>query len=293
MARLARDERDEDQGRGLADCHHVARHFTVGDRHRATPFDLALEQRDHAASASHDVAEADGPALHRSAVGEHDLLAQPLRAAHDRVTRRRLVGGDEDEPRSARGVRAAQRVPGAGHVGEHGLHGVCLEHRHVLVGRCMEHDLGPLVDEDGQQLVVLDDRDQALAQIDAGGQAQLLRQLEQPALVHVREHEAAWAHRRQEPAQLRANRACSARDQDGPVADLARANLEVDVPLVATHQVVGGQLAQTRGAEPGDPRVGRGDDEHRQLGREADGVELAQHVPVGRAARHKGHALGL
>ena len=66
-----------------------------------------------------------------------------------------------------------------------------LEHRHVLVGGGVEHDLRPLVPEDGEQRRGVDDRHQRRAKLESGVDLQLFGEVEQAALVLVEHHKPA------------------------------------------------------------------------------------------------------
>ena len=70
----------QDERNSLRDRHKEARHALVGNRHRAALGDLLLEQRDNAAVAAKDIAEADGDVICAAVTVHrlHDHLAQTL-----------------------------------------------------------------------------------------------------------------------------------------------------------------------------------------------------------------------
>jgi hypothetical protein len=136
----------DDELNGFRDRHEVARHLRVGQRQRPALRDLATEDRDHRAGGAEDVAETDSDEARRDIVAMpeslDDPLAQRLRLSHDRLRVDGLVRRDEDEAVGAELDRDLGHGPRGKRVVAHGLDGVRLDQRHVLVRRCMEHDRG-------------------------------------------------------------------------------------------------------------------------------------------------------
>ena len=168
VCRLGDDKRAQDQRRRFSDRHHESGHFRVGDGHRAPELDLPLEQGHDAAPTSHHVAKAHRPTAHRTAIREHDLFAQPLGAAHDGMLGSGFVGRDQDETLYTRRVRAAERVPGPDDVRQHGLDGMDLQHRNMLVRADVENDVWSLVGEQVDEQRAIHDRHEGFSEIDGG-----------------------------------------------------------------------------------------------------------------------------
>ena len=138
-------EREHHQIDGLVQVHQKAGHVGVGDRDGVARLDLVDEQRNHAATAAHDVAvtgAANGrtAALSRDAgVSVDDVLHHGLGDAHGVDGVGRLVGREADDALHARVDGGVQHIVGAGDVGADGLHREELARGHLFQRRRMEN----------------------------------------------------------------------------------------------------------------------------------------------------------
>ena len=148
-------------------------------------------------------------------------LAQPLGGPHDVGGVDRLVGGDQDAVAAAELLRQTADDPGAQHVVLHGLTGVVLHERHVLVGRRVEDDLGPVpleaVADDALVGHRADDDRERHPQLGRLG-LHLVEQLVGRVLVDVEDDDLARPGLDELTDQLRADGATTAGDQDDLVA---------------------------------------------------------------------------
>ena len=133
----------QDQLDRLLHAHEEPGHVGIGDGHRSTGGDLALEGRDDAAPAAQHV-----PEPHR-AVGQagrrpldQQLLTQPLGGPHDAGRPDRLVGRDQHEALGARGGRGIENVASAQDVDGDPLDDVGLEDGDMFEGGGVENHLG-------------------------------------------------------------------------------------------------------------------------------------------------------
>ena len=179
--------REEDEADGLGDGHEVADDVRVRDRDGTALLDLLFEDRDDAAVGAEDVAEADGHELGADVAEEFciclevefflaaaglcvmreelrdlgglafldlgvetldDHLAQTLRGAHDVGRIDGLIGGNQHEALAAVHHGRVSGLVGADGIVFDGLAGAVLHERHVLVGRCVVHDVGLVLLED-------------------------------------------------------------------------------------------------------------------------------------------------
>ena len=114
----------------------------MGDGDGTAALDLLLKQRDHAAVAAQNVAEAHGDALHIGIVGKalDQHFAQALGAAHNVGGVDRLVGGKLHKPFNAMLCGGGQQIFGAHNIVFDGLGGADLHQRDVLVRGGVEYD---------------------------------------------------------------------------------------------------------------------------------------------------------
>ncbi len=135
----------------LWDGHQESPHLRVRDRDRAPFVDLLFEDRNDAAAAAQNVAEADAAESRRGVLFRepaNDLLRRPFGRPHDARRIDRLVRGDEDERPDARRGRSACDVVRPKDVDLHCLARIVFHEADVLVGRGVEDDVGPLLLED-------------------------------------------------------------------------------------------------------------------------------------------------
>src|ERR1019366_4696382 len=123
-------------------------HFRVSDGDGLVLTDLFLEERNHAAVRSEDIAEPDGHAAQPVAgPGWENQFSHPLGAAHDVSRVHRLVGRNHHEGRAIRTLRHVQQRQQAENVVADRLFHVGFHYGHVLVGGDMENDLDPVGQE--------------------------------------------------------------------------------------------------------------------------------------------------
>ena len=177
--------------------------------------------------------------------GLDDPLGHRLRGAHHRLRVDRLVGGDEDEALDPRGGRGLGRDPGRDRVVAHGLQRVCLHQRHVLVGGGVEDDARFEALHHLQHPVRL----LAVGQhrLDAGEVAlldHLAVDLEEVVLGVVEHHQQPRADAGDLAAELGADRAAGAGDEDDAVAQVGADPVQLDHDRVAAEHVLDLDLAQ-------------------------------------------------
>ena len=155
--------------------------------YRPASADLPLEQRDDAPVRAQHVAEPDGAEIGRGLAQrrqlQHDALADALRGPEHAGGVHRFVRRDQHELLHAVEGGALGDAQRAKHVVPHGLGRVALEHRHVFVGRGMEHVVRLVQPEHLLQPVGVGDAADERHDLDAGVR---LRDLE------VREIERAF-----------------------------------------------------------------------------------------------------
>ena len=118
----------------------------MGDGDRAAATDLLLERGHNAAVACQHVPEAHDHELRRRLVrhGLHEPFCEQLGAPHDAGRVDRLVGRNRDELLDAESIGQHRHLPRAEDVVFDRLRGIPFHHRHVLVRRCVKHDLRPI-----------------------------------------------------------------------------------------------------------------------------------------------------
>ena len=151
---------------GLAHRHEEAVGLGIGDRQGAAAGELAREQRDDRPGRAEHIAEPHGDIAGALAISrpaprlvEVERLAEafgePLGGAHDTRRVDRFIGRDHDDECCTRGSRGFGDIATADDVGQHPLERVGLDHRQVLEGRRVKHDLRPLGGDDLLDLAAL------------------------------------------------------------------------------------------------------------------------------------------
>ena len=232
-----------DERHRLRDGHEVARHLRMSHRHRTALLDLAAEDRDHAAGGVEDVAEANGDEARGDvlavAVGLDDPLAQCLRLSEEVLRVRGLVRRDEHEPLRPvldRDVRHDSRCE---RVVADCLERVGLQQGDVLVSGGMEDDARLVALEDLTHLGAVaavsehgrDRREVALAH-------ELALDVEERRLRVLDEHEPRRPDPRDLAAELGADRAARAGDEDGLAGEVLRDRAHVDLDRLAAEHVL-------------------------------------------------------
>ena len=162
---LRQQRRLEHELHRLLDAHEEAGHAGIGHRDRAAGLDLPGEGRDDAAPAPEHVAEPDGgvgAALLRRSAQQH-LLGHPLRGAHDArglAPPCRIEISTKRCTPTAADASMTLSVPNT--LVTSGLDRVVFEHGNMLVGRRVEHDVGPVPLEHLEERVAVVDVDKSL-----------------------------------------------------------------------------------------------------------------------------------
>src|SRR5690606_880712 len=146
VAANVREERGQkNELDSLRDRHEVTRGLRVRDRDRLPSLELALEDRNHAAVAAENVAEAHR-GVRRGRVTlleiQHDHFREALRRTHDAHGAHRLVCTDQDELLRAVHASSAGYAPGSDHVVPDRLPDIGLHQRHVFVSGRVKHPIG-------------------------------------------------------------------------------------------------------------------------------------------------------
>ena len=117
----------------------------------AALLDLPPEQRDDAAVAAEDIAEAHGYEFCFGALrhGLHDHLTDALARTHDVRRVHGLIRRDEHEGLRAVAVRSLRHMERSEYVIFNGLVRASLHQRHMLVRRSVEHDVRPVLRKQG------------------------------------------------------------------------------------------------------------------------------------------------
>ena len=246
----------QDQLDRLLDAHEVARHGRVGDGHRSARRDLREERRHDRAAAAEHVAEAHR-AEHGVASGQpaDDLLRHPLGSAHHARRMHGLVGRDHHEPLGAHERRGLDHVRRAEHVRLERLLRVLLQDRHVLVGRRVEDDLGPMLQEHLEHPMPVADVGE-----DRRGPRPVERhqQVVQVRLVVVEQRQQLRLEAPDLARDLGADRAAGAGDQHALAAQQIPHGGQVRLHLPAPEQVFDAQVAEiARGHAPVDELADR------------------------------------
>ena len=133
---------------GLGNRHEVPRHLGMRDRQRLALLELVLEERDHAAARSENVAEpnrirtTDQCAAAASATS---ISGDALAGTHHARRPNGLVCRHENEAPDVGSDCRIQQGEGPADVHVNGVRGMLLEHRNVLVGSRVEDHVGLLV----------------------------------------------------------------------------------------------------------------------------------------------------
>ena len=106
----------------------------------------------------------------------------------------------------------------------------------------MEDQLRPLFGEKLEELLAFGDRDQGLPDVDRHRHAQLLGDVEEPALVVVDQDQPRRSEARQETAQLGADRTRGPGDEHGLARDLVASLRDLELPVRSPDEIVGRQL---------------------------------------------------
>src|SRR6202521_615448 len=129
----------------FGNCHEKAGDLGVSDGDGQVLTDLFLEERNHAAVRSEDVAESDRhTAQPLPGPGCENQFSHPLGAAHDVRRIHRLVGRNHYEGRAIRTLCHVQQRQQSENIVADRLFPIGLHYGHVLVGGGMEDDLNPI-----------------------------------------------------------------------------------------------------------------------------------------------------
>ncbi|EJX09499.1 hypothetical protein EVA_02391 [gut metagenome] len=254
FAALAHGSRFEHQTASLGDEHEVADDVGMRHRNRTALLDLFLEDGNHRTVRAQHVAETRGDELrHALHLARHDGvvqalaidLADTLRAAHHVRGIHRLVGRHHDELLHPVLHRQVGNDARAVHVVLDGHARVVLHHRHMLVGRRMEHIAGTMFRKDFLHVVgIRDARHNGLA----GKVGEMLRH---PAahVVHrrfrlVNQYQFGRTEGRHLAHHLAADTAGGSRNQDFLSLQQGSDGLQVHFNLVARQQVLDVHLLQ-------------------------------------------------
>jgi hypothetical protein len=237
----------QDQLHRFRNRHEVPGHPGVRDDDGTTRLDLLEESRDHAPPRAEDVAEAH-PAPGSTAAacaGEHQLLGDALRRAHDAGRTHGLVGGDEHEMGDPDLFGGPDEIPRAHDVGHHRFARGGLEHGDVFVGGGVEEHVGLVPMEHSTQSVRVPDVDQLRHPLNG----QRGQDVVQMCLVMIEQHQALRATPGDLAADLRADGATGARDDDAAALKERSDPRKVGVHRLAPQQVVDPQVPQVLQAQ--------------------------------------------
>ena len=144
----------KDQPRGLGNGHEEPGHVGVGDREWLPVLELFAQDRHHASIGTEHVAEANRDiraAVPHGGLGD-EQFRDPLGGAHHARRSDGLVGRDEDEVSDVgfhRGIEHDHRPPMFTCTASDR---VILHQRYMLVGGCMDDDVGPLARDEPTHL---------------------------------------------------------------------------------------------------------------------------------------------
>ena len=240
----------DDEAGGLRDRHEIPHDVRVRDGDGPALGDLLLEKRNHAAVAAQHVAEAHGDeaGLAVAAVILHDQLADALGRAHDVRGVHGLVGGDQHHAPHMVAVARLRDVQRAEHVVLHGLAGVQLHQRHVLVRGGVEDHVRPQARKDAVDPPAVAHRADHHFHVQPREAAQqLVLELVGVVLVDFEHNQLAGMEAGDLAAELAADGAAAARDEDHPVAQIAADLLDVQPNLVPAQQVENAHVADPQG----------------------------------------------
>ena len=281
----------DDQLDGLMDGHEVAGHVRVGDRHRAAGLDLGPEGVQHRTPAPEHVPEPHRDERPGGALGEvgRQALGDALRVAEDAGGIGRLVGRDVDELLDADVGGGGQQLGGEPHVALDRLAGEALQQGQVLEGGGVEDHVGPpLPQEPLHPVPVAEVEEDQVGRVEQ--RPSLDRELDgvEGRFVAVHHDEVGRVEAGDLPAQLRADRAAGAGDQDPLAPQVIGDRGDVGVDRLAAEKVLGGGRADVAdGDAAADELAHPGED----LDVEADIAGLVGQLPdqVGRGAgqRHQ------
>ena len=272
------------QAHRLRDGHEIADNVRMGHGHGAALLNLAAEQGDDGAVGAQDVAEADrhklgpdipedgagavlvrvfdaymgkklgnfrGPArLDHGVEGLNDHLTQALAGAHDVGGVHGLVRGDQHEALAAVNHGGVGGFIGADGVVLDGFAGAVLHEGHVLMGRGVIDDLGPVGIED------LEDAPAVPHGADQGHQVQLWilplqlqLNLVGVVFIDIKDDQLLRIVGGDLPAQLRSDAAAASRHQDALAVDEVEDLLHVRADGFPAQQVLDGNLLHGGGGD--------------------------------------------
>src|SRR5215831_858703 len=241
----------ENERHGFGDGHEIAACLWVGDFDGSARGNLRLEDRNHAAVAAEHVAETHGHASRADAVraaGGDDSFAHALGRAHhtDRIDR--LVRGDHQQAPHVVLKRYIHQVPGTQDVIAHCFAEMRFHHGHMFVRGRMEDTVYVVPVKHFRQTKTVADIAQGRHQFQLRiFFAKLVFDAEELALRLVECHQTGRLIARNLTAQLRADGARGARDENGSSGD-ARADWRVVQPDgLAAQQIVYRQVAHLCG----------------------------------------------
>ena len=246
MAVLADDRGLEDQLARLRDRHEVPGDVRVRDGERTAGAQLLAERVQHGAARAQDVAEAHGQVGAREAarVLRDEALAQSLAATQLARGCGGLVRRDVHEGGDAGRAGRLEDIERAVDVRLPPLQREALEHRQVLEGRRVEHDVGLRLGEDPvQRIAIADVRQHRVRRREQCGPADGQLDAVQRGLVAVQHDEGRGLERVQLAAQLAADRPAGARHEDAPTGDRLTDLRQVRVQRAAADEVLDPQPA--------------------------------------------------
>ncbi len=177
--------------------------------------------------------------------GLDDPLGHRLRGAHHRLRVDRLVGGDQDEALDVGGGGGLGGDPGRDRVVAHSLERIGLHQRHVLVGGGVEDDARLEALHRLQHPVrLLAVGEHRLDVAEVALVDHLALDLEEVVLGVVEHHQQARPDAGDLAAELGADRAAGAGDEDDAVAQVGADAVELDHDRVAAEHVLDLDLAQ-------------------------------------------------
>src|SRR5216117_1718599 len=253
---LGQGGRLEHQRGRLGDRHEVAGHLGVRHLHRPAGADMPLEQRNDAPVRAQHVAEPDGAEIGGGVTQrrqlQHDPLADALGGPEHAGRVHGLVRRDQHELLDAVQGGAFSDPQRAEHVVPHGLRHVALEHRHVLVGRGMEHVVRPVQPEHLLQPVGVGDAADERHHFDLGIRLGDLEVGEvERVLGTLEQHQPRRPVGRDLARQLRADRAGPAGHEDRLARQVALDLFQLKGHRFAAQQVVDLDIAQLADREIG------------------------------------------
>src|SRR5690625_1470797 len=237
--------------RRLGDRHEITHHLRMRDCNRPAALDLILEQRDHAAAAAEDVPKSHGhkrlPLLRALGGLAHDELGHALRGAHDRCRIDRLVRRHIHEALHVPLERQPRQVLHAADVVEHGLFGVILHQRYVLMGRRMEDNIRTITPEDMLERPEIPHVGDDRTPLHIGEETRCLTvDLVNAVLAAAQQQELLWMESGDLPDELGPDRSARAGHQDRPTLDIIGDVVGVETDGLTAQQVLYVDLADLR-----------------------------------------------